>query len=122
MSQAVERRRYSRVDFNTQVSLLQNNKHCEAELIDVSLNGLLVKTPEHYQINVGEPMEIAINLAEDAFITMKVSLAHSSSAMLGFRCESIDIDSIAHLRRLVELNLEESNAADRVLAELLADS
>ncbi len=114
-----ERRRYSRVDFNTSATLTQKGEVCEAELLDISLNGLLIKTPQHYRIDVAEPMHVVINLAEDATIDMKVSLAHSSHEQLGFRCDSIDIDSIAHLRRLVELNLPDEQAAERVLSELL---
>ena len=122
MPQSAERRRYSRVDFNTQVRLNQAERPCTASLIDISLNGLLVNTPEHYEIDVALPITATSALADDACIEMRVTLAHSSSEVLGFRCESIDIDSIAHLRRLIELNLEDGNAAGRVLTELLAES
>ncbi|WP_185234854.1 PilZ domain-containing protein [Teredinibacter franksiae] len=121
MSQAAERRRYSRVDFNTQVTITQHDKSCQADLLDISLNGLLVKTPEHYEINASHPLIATIPLSNDAHIRMNVSLAHSSHNILGFRNESIDIDSIGHLRRLIELNLGEADAAERVLSELLAD-
>jgi len=122
MSENVERRRYTRINFNSNVILEQNSEHCEASLLDISLNGLLIKTPEYYRIDVAQPLEVHIELADDAQISMRVSLAHSSSEVLGFRCESIDLDSIAHLRRLVELNLTDKNAAERILAELLQAS
>lgn len=122
MTDTPDRRRYSRVDFNTQATLTQGDGSYDATLVDISLNGLLVTTPEHYRINVEKPLMAQVWLSEDAVIEMKVTLAHSSSEVLGFRCESIDLDSIAHLRRLVELNLGDDNAAERVLAELLISS
>ncbi|ACR14470.1 PilZ domain-containing protein [Teredinibacter turnerae] len=119
MSEAEERRRFTRVDYQTNATLIQGNAKCVAAIADISLNGLLVSTPEHYEIRVDEPLEVVIELSEDAQIHMKVSLAHSSSELLGFRCESIDVESVAHLRRLLELNLGQNDAAERVLAELL---
>ncbi|SMF23397.1 PilZ domain-containing protein [Alteromonadaceae bacterium Bs31] len=119
MTDHTERRRYSRVDFGTTVTLSQNNEQCEADLLDISLNGFLINTPAHYRIDVTEPLQASIPLADDALIEMQVTLAHSSNEQLGFRCESIDIDSIGHLRRLVELNLPDEHAVERVLSELL---
>lgn len=119
MADSQERRRYTRVEFNNQASLVQGDRRCTADVVDISLNGLLLKTPAQYQINVEEPLEVQIPLSEDACITMKVSLAHSSNDVLGFRCDSVDVDSVAHLRRLLELNIGQSDAAERLLAELL---
>lgn len=122
MSDLPDRRRYTRVDFNTLVQLIQGDQVYPVELIDLSLKGLLVKPPEHYKIDATQPLQVKIALADDATIQMKVSLAHSGNDMLGFTCQAIDLDSIAHLRRLVELNIGDTDAAERVLAELLITS
>jgi hypothetical protein len=37
------------------------------------------------------------------------------------RCENIDIDSITHLRRLVDLNAGDASLLDREFSALLAD-
>lgn len=114
-----ERRRYSRVNFNSAVIMSQNDKTFESNIVDVSLNGMLVDTPQDYEIRTDIPVEACIRLADDTEIRMNVSLMHSSSRVLGFKCNSIDLESIAHLRRLVELNLGDSQAAERVLSELV---
>ncbi|WP_018013762.1 PilZ domain-containing protein [Teredinibacter turnerae] len=119
MSDNQERRRFTRVEFSNPAKMIQGEAQCSAVLLDISLNGVLLKTPDEYRINVEEPLEIRIELAQDTEIQMKGSLAHSSNTMLGFRCDSIDVDSVAHLRRLLELNMGETDAAERVLAELL---
>lgn len=119
MSVPIERRRYTRVDFNTSAQIEQNDRSFQADLLDISINGLLVATPEDFRIDVTTPLNVHIALAEDAVIEMVAALVHCSSKALGFRCERIDLDSIAHLRRLVELNIGDEDAAERVLAELL---
>jgi len=115
-----ERRHYTRVAFNTVVTLKQNGQAIESNVVDLSLNGILLDTPSEYEIRTDAPLEAFIHLADDTQIRMFISLVHSSSEVLGFRCESIDVDSIVHLRRLIELNIDEANAAERVLNELVA--
>jgi hypothetical protein len=50
---------------------------------------------------------------------MEVRLTHDDHGHLGFVCEHIDLESIAHLRRLVELNLADHNELERELAALI---
>lgn len=114
-----ERRRYTRINFNTRVEFRQGKLAFETELVDVSLNGILIDTPRDYEIRANIPAEARIPLGDEAEIRMTVRLIHSSSEVLGFECESIDVDSIAHLRRLIELNMGDPHAAERVLHELV---
>jgi hypothetical protein len=114
-----ERRRFSRVEFDADVRLLQDGKDYRAQLHDISLNGVLIATPSEYHIRTDMPCTLLVILSDDAVITMQVTLVHSSSTFLGFHCTSIDMESIVHLRRLIEINLGEPGASERVLAELL---
>jgi hypothetical protein len=114
-----ERRRFSRVEFDADVRLLQDGKDYRAQLHDISLNGVLIATPSEYHIRTDMPCTLLVILSDDTVITMQVTLVHSSSAFLGFHCTSIDMESIVHLRRLIEINLGEPGASERVLAELL---
>ncbi len=114
-----ERRRFSRIEFDADVRLLQDGNQYSAQLHDISLNGVLIATPSEYHIRTDMPCTLLVILSDDAVITMQVALVHSSSTFLGFHCTSIDMDSIVHLRRLIEINLGETGASERVLAELL---
>ncbi len=118
-SQQEERRQYSRVPFVAQAIISQDNKSFITELIDISLNGLLAKTPEHYYLRSDMPCSVKIILSPDLAIHMQVALIHSSHNALGLHCTSIDMDSITHLRRLIESNIEDPNASERVLSELV---
>jgi hypothetical protein len=49
---------------------------------------------------------------------MEVTLAHIKPPNAGFLCKNIDIESIAHLRRLMELNLGDMDLVNREIADL----
>ena len=49
---------------------------------------------------------------------MEVVLTRTLQDHLGFVCRHIDLDSISHLRRLVELNLGDESLLERELAAL----
>lgn len=114
-----ERRQFSRIEFDADVRLLQEGKEYSAQLHDISLNGVLVATPTEYHLRTDMPCMLNVILSDQAVISMQVTLVHSSSSFLGFHCTSIDMDSIVHLRRLIEINLGEPGASERVLTELL---
>ena len=117
--QAPERRQFSRVEFDADVSITQEDNAYSAQLEDISLNGVLITTPEEYEIRTDMPCTVTVSLADGVDIVMQVTLVHSSSKTLGFHCTSIDMDSMTHLRRLVEMNLPDVAASERVLSEML---
>ncbi|WP_370981058.1 PilZ domain-containing protein [Agaribacterium sp. ZY112] len=119
MSDESERRRYTRVDFDTAATLVQADTVFHTKVIDISLNGVLLETPNNYQLRTDMSADISIFLSEDTEVQMKVQMVHSGSDCLGFRCTSIDVESASHLRRLIELNIDDANAAERVIDELL---
>lgn len=113
-----ERRAFSRIHFDGDTQLIQNNNNWPVNLIDVSLKGLLIETPENWQADTHQPMKIHIKLDEATTIVMTVVWRHSNNGQTGFKCDHIDIDSITHLRRLVELNLGDESLLERELAAL----
>jgi hypothetical protein len=114
-----ERRRFSRVDFEAEVELEQGDYRCTAELIDISLKGLLLHLPQEHRFDEQQPVDACVHLSDQTPISMSTRIAHQSQQQLGLMCELIDLDSIGHLRRLIELNLGDPKAAERELAELI---
>ena len=51
---------------------------------------------------------------------MTAQVVHQTLEQLHLSCVNIDIDSISHLRRLIELNIGDATAAERELSELLS--
>lgn len=115
-----DKRHFSRISFVTDIHLVNAEGSWNAKLIDVSLKGILATLPGGWNSKIGDHYLVEM-LTEnpDATIRMEVSVAHIEEQHAGFRCEHIDLDSVTHLRRLVELNLGDSDILHRELTELL---
>ncbi|EIK44913.1 hypothetical protein O59_002637 [Cellvibrio sp. BR] len=118
---ASERRKFSRILFDAHVELAQGDFHWRATLLDISLKGLLLQQPLPKEVSTSEPALVKILLSDNTTIAMSVTVAHQHHQQTGLVCSSIDIDSVSHLRRLIELNLGDATAAERELSELISD-
>lgn len=116
-----DRRHFSRIDFDAHTQLSQGEHEWSVELIDLSLKGLLVATPPDWPANTDLPFAATITLDNGTPIIMSLRWVHSENGHCGFVCEHIDIDSITHLRKLVELNVGDSELLERELAALGKD-
>jgi hypothetical protein len=115
-----ERRHFSRISFHRPAELVARAGRSRCELLDVSLKGALVETPADFDGAAGGVCTLTIRLAPgDAVIRMDGEIAHREGNLVGVRCDEIDLDSIAHLRRLVELNVGDDELLHRELAELV---
>lgn len=116
-----DKRHFSRISFVTGIHLVNAEGSWNAQLIDISLKGFLATVPGGWHTKIGGHYLVEM-LTEnpEAMIRMEVSVAHIEGQQAGFRCEHIDLDSITHLRRLVELNLGDSDSLHRELTELLS--
>ena len=115
---ANERRRFQRIDFDAYTEIVQGEQRWQVRLHDLSLKGLLVHRPEGWSPVTDVPLLAGVRLADDATVLMEVELSRDQDGLLGFNCLHIDIESITHLRRLVELNLGDSALLERELAAL----
>ena len=116
-----ERRQFSRVTFDGRTRISQGARYWDATLVDLSLKGLLIETPGGWDdADTSQPFTAHISLLDDTAIVMSLNWRHSESnqGRTGFECAHIDIDSITHLRRLVELNLGDPDLLERELATL----
>lgn len=113
-----DRRRFQRIDFDAETMLVQGQDQWPVELHDLSLKGLLVHRPANWNADHGQPFEARIRLSDDAEVRMTVEMKHAEGDLIGMSCLYIDVDSISHLRRLVELNLGDEALLERELAAL----
>lgn len=118
-SQSKDRRKFSRIPFNTWVYLQQGDQQSRALLLDISLKGILIEQTDKWEYDPAHPIRAHIPLTEESSIEMSVAPLHEHGQQLGLTCTGIDVDSISHLRRLIELNLGNPEAAERELSELL---
>ena len=116
-----EQRQNQRVLFDTRASIHINATDMQATMIDISLKGVLIKKPDGWTAKKGDAGQLRIILSDNiSAINMDVKVAHVEDEHVGFHCEHIDIDSITHLRRLVELNLSDPEMLEREFSTLIA--
>ncbi|MES2819458.1 MAG: PilZ domain-containing protein [Pseudomonadota bacterium] len=116
-----ERRRFQRIAFDAATEIAQGERRWTVELHDLSLKGLLVERPQDWNGDPDQPFMARVALGEDAQVNMEVALTRTQGELLGFVCRHIDIESISHLRRLIELNLGDESLLERELAALGED-
>ena len=121
-----DRRHHSRITFHTTAHLLFGDRRVEVKVLDLSLKGALIQLPDAgllddavagliCQLNVG------LDDAESDQIKMEAKVAHAHGSRIGLLCRNIDLDSVTHLRRLVELNLGDPGLLERELSALIAE-
>ena len=113
-----DRRHYQRVDFDAEVLMEYGNASWVCHLIDISLKGLLVVFPDGVDANKGEIYQMEFRLGSDAAIHMHVKVKHVQDNQVGLEWGDIDLESLTHLRRLLELNLPDPEEMHREISEL----
>jgi len=119
MNEQNDRRRFKRIAFDAPTELIQGDRRWQVELIDISLKGLLIERPADWNGDAEQLFDAEIHLNKDARVVMQVQLRHVEASQLGFICLHIDIGSMEHLRRLVELNLANRTELEREFHELI---
>ena len=114
-----DRRHFSRIHFASAAQLITVDARLDVQVLDLSLQGALLTLPQPVKLEAGEPCLLALRLG-DATVKMAAELAHVKADQVGLQCRCIDLDSISHLRRLVEMNLGSSKLLERELKALLA--
>lgn len=114
----MEHRRFSRIAFPGPVQLHANGQKFNTVLLDISLKGALVQCPQHWPETV-DSVILRLPLADtEAEIIMNTTIVHQHNQQLGLHCDAIDLESIGHLKRLVQLNLADEGLLERELSEL----
>ncbi|MDO9372584.1 MAG: PilZ domain-containing protein [Gammaproteobacteria bacterium] len=113
-----DHRHYTRIQFDAQVRLSHGATHWSSTLIDISLKGALFSQPQDWPGKPGDGLLAELVLDNDVVIRMQGTVAHVEAGHIGLRCDHIDLDSIAHLKRLVELNLGDEEQLNRELSSL----
>ncbi|HBX60209.1 MAG TPA: PilZ domain-containing protein [Methylophaga sp.] len=117
-----ERRYFSRIPFTANAHILttEGDMYLNCRVIDVSLNGLLIGQPENWAGKLTDHFTVDLLLDEaQVVIKMQAEMAHMDANSIGVHCKLIDLDSITHLKKLVELNLADEGLLHRELSALV---
>lgn len=116
-----ERRHYVRVQFDSPGQLRWAGQAIPVRVLDLSLKGALLQAmadTDTKALHMGLQCELTVPLAHQEYIAMAIEVAHLQDDHIGVVCHSVDIDSVTHLRRLIELQLGDPALLERDLAQL----
>jgi hypothetical protein len=119
-----ERRRFSRVIFTGDCSLSEEVvgkiEIFETELLDISLNGALVQRPKEWHDEPDVPINLNLTLSgSDIILEINGVVCHQAEGLLGIKFLTLSLESISHLRRLIELNLADEALMHREMSQLI---
>ncbi|QTH63843.1 PilZ domain-containing protein [Psychrosphaera ytuae] len=113
------KRYYTRVLFSTPATLSVGQQSFDTSILDLSLKGALISTPDSLGDCVGKTATVDFLLqGSDVHIDMVGEVAHCEPHSIGIKWEKIDIESMTHLRRLIELNSGDAELLERQLEHL----
>lgn len=116
------RRQFSRIHFQADAHLFLAAGECAVEVVDLSLKGALIRPRGELFAAIGSHCTLKIRLdAAETAIRMEATVVHHEAGVYGLACREIDLDSVTHLRRLVELNLGDEALLEREIALLARD-
>ena len=115
-----DKRQFNRIAFDAPVTIHSDDGDWGSSLIDISLKGVLVTSPENWNHSDNDEFDINVELeGHNSIINMDVKQVHKTDESLGLQCTSIDLESISILKRLVELNLGDEQILEREIANML---
>jgi len=113
------KRQFTRILFSINAEVEIKGNTYPVSIHDISLNGALVSAIGKKQSLKGEHGTLHFLLSDqESAVTMNITVVHEEDDETGLQCNAIDIDSITHLRRLIELNLGNSEQLDKELSQL----
>ncbi|MCL9781367.1 PilZ domain-containing protein [Vibrio sp. S4M6] len=115
-----ERRRFSRIIYQAPATIKQGGTVVEANIQDLSLHGLLLSVDEkNTELNCDILADIEFTLpSSDIVISLVANLIGIKKNIIHASIDHIDLESIAHIRRLVELNVGNDDLLHRELEHL----
>lgn len=115
-----DRRQFTRILLNATAYLQKTKYVWKTQLIDLSLNGALISKPPESDLSSGNIVYLGFVLPNSFVeIEMQMQVMHIDEQTIGLKCLFIDIESIGHLRNIIELNQVDPNALDREIQSVL---
>ncbi|MCZ4295167.1 PilZ domain-containing protein [Vibrio sinaloensis] len=115
----IERRRFSRIVYQAQAVLTQESVEVIALVSDLSLHGLLLTSEQSDLLDAGKQVDVEFSLpGSDVTIQLVGNIVGLNNNVIRLSIDHIDIESIGHLKRLVELNVGDDELLHRDIEHL----
>ena len=108
-----EQRSYRRINFLTEADISIDGSVYRCDLVDLALQGALFRSERELSLPLGSQIPLSIYLP-DSSVRMEFvgELIHQQGNFYGFIFISEKAESMAHLRRLLELNFGNAEQAE----------
>jgi len=115
-----EKRNYRRLNFRTEADITFKETPYRCDLVDLALQGALFRSDRELPLPLGSQVPLSIYLP-DSSIRMKFvgELIHRHENFYGFIFSSEEAESMAHLRRLLELNFGDAEQTEKEFSNWL---
>lgn len=118
-----EQRSFRRLNFETEADIFVEGAPFRCKLVDLALQGALFTAEEKLPVEIGKPYQLKITLpASNLELKFSAELIHQRGHFYGFIFIAEDADTMAHLRRLLELNFGDSEEVEREFLHWLKHS
>ncbi len=115
------RRHFSRVPFVAEIVMQCGDEEWTCNLLDISLNGMLVEPPSNIKLNPNKPCAVALFLPDDVVINARAKIKHTDTDYWRLQYLSIDMESLNHLRQLLERSFHDPDMINREITQLNCD-
>ncbi len=115
-------RRFRRVPFEAEVRLTFKQNSWSCELLDVAMKGALLASPTPLALSHGNICRLCITLPGSPIaLDFQAEMVHCEKDQYGFKFISEDLETLTHLRKLIELNTGDAEATRSELTTWLTD-
>jgi hypothetical protein len=114
----IDRRKFKRLAFISNLQLFSGTEFWTSEIIDVSLKGVLFTKPEHWIGHINDNFRLFISITNSPGISMSIQIAHVDDTKIGAKWNKIDVGSFSRLKRLLELNTIDRNRINKEISFL----
>lgn len=115
----MDKRKHTRTNFQTLALLNHNSMEYRGMVVNLSMGGALIEIDEKFDATVDSILDVTL-LIIGASSTLKINfkgmLVRIDGNFLGFKINSIDIDSFIHLKNIIAYN---SGDYDQIMNELV---
>ncbi len=109
-------RRFQRVPFKAETRVIAGGSSWSCTLLNIALKGALLES-DALPLEAGAVCDLTVTLPGTAIaLGFRAKLVHREGTHYGFKFLDIDLETLTHLRKLLELN---TGDADCIRGELM---
>ena len=113
-------RRFRRIPFESDVQISTAPESWTCDLLDIAMKGALVGAAAPLPLSLGQTCNLCITLpGSDLTLEFQAEMVHQEDRHYGFKFISENLETLIHLRKLIELNTGDVEATRAELTSWL---